>query len=206
MPFTLTEKSRCGPVESPVLPTLPMVWPFLTSAPTETSWADRWEVEGGQAAAVVDHDYFAVPAHGSHINYHSVLGSHHRCTCRGRYINAVVHPCGSQNGMLAVAEVGRYARMARLSQANAPVAWGRSLLARCRAISLKISLSWASSRAASASRSTCLPLPYATVHFLFLFGLQFLANPVLFLDHSQQPLLLGFQGLFLLIYFLCGPP
>jgi hypothetical protein len=35
--------------------------------------------------------------------------------------------------------------------------------------------------------------------FLVLPGLQLPAGPVLLFDHGQQPLLLGFQGLFLLI-------
>jgi hypothetical protein len=37
-----TSKCRCGPVELPVLPELPMIWPWLTLWPTETAMLDWW--------------------------------------------------------------------------------------------------------------------------------------------------------------------
>ena len=55
VPLTLTSKCRCGPVAYPVLPTVPILWPFLTFWPTETLMPpDGWCASGETVLLVED--------------------------------------------------------------------------------------------------------------------------------------------------------
>ncbi len=104
-PFWRRRKSRCGPVESPVLPTKPITCPWRTfgaffSGPLAKP--ERWAYIDPRPANMANYNLVAVTAAPAALCNHAFANCLYRRSCRRAVINAKMRSCLAQNGMFAV--------------------------------------------------------------------------------------------------------